>query len=304
MLVNKMYTSIDTHVLGEAFRIVVQSPIMLADIDVHRNNEQLQNNFTTEKDLILNEPRGHRGINGCIIAPSKVANYQLLFFNHDHASSFKYEGLAASLTALLETGNLNHTKDDLYHIETVKGIFTLEANIVNGEVMSIIIENNNAKVIDFSDHYFKVNIDDDRYYYMYELPEHIETIDISNLESITNWGINKTATLNEKQENYEGVILVEKEPSILSQYKSVTFEKDGYIKRTPGIDSTIAIFTAIVRNETVSIDNESIFGSKITALKASNNDKIFTLQFRPFVTGSHQFVFDNDDPLKSGFLLK
>src|SRR5690625_731695 len=162
MLVNKMYTSIDTHVLGEAFRIVIQSPIMLADIDVHRNNEQLQNNFATEKRLILNEPRGHRGINGCIIAPSKVAHYQLLFFNHDYAPRFKYEGLAASLTALLETGNLNNTKDDLYQIETIKGIYTLEANIVNGEVMSIIIENKDAKVINSSENHYKVNIDGDR----------------------------------------------------------------------------------------------------------------------------------------------
>ncbi|MFD2129884.1 proline racemase family protein [Pseudogracilibacillus auburnensis] len=304
MLINKMFSSIDVHVLGEAYRIVVQSPILLSNGDVHVNNQVLQNNFSTEKKLLLNEPRGHRGINGCLILPSKTANYQLLFFNHENVATFKYEGLAASLTALLETGNLQRTKDDIYQIETNKGIYNIEANIVNGEVINIQIENKHAHIMELSDEFRKVSIDNDRNYLVYELPNFIKSIDIINLEAITTWGIEKTSQLNEQSVCYEGVILTKKQASSLQHFKTVTFEKDGYIKRTPGIDSTVAIFTSVVKDASTNIQNETIFKSRLTATKVTGSEGKYILRLRPFVTGSHQFILDNDDPLKNGFLLK
>src|SRR5690625_2878866 len=114
MILEKVFTTVDTHVLGETYRIVTQSPIQFTGTNINENDEFLQNNYAIEKKLILNEPRGHRGINGCIVLPSTKADYQLLFFNHEGVSCFQYEGLFASLTALLETGNISRTKDNLY----------------------------------------------------------------------------------------------------------------------------------------------------------------------------------------------
>ena len=144
----KMYCTIDTHVVGEAFRIVIQSPITFTGVDVNTNHMELANNFETEKNLLLNEPRGHRGMNGCIVTSSLTADFQLLFFNHEGGNNFKYEGLLATVTALLETGNLKRNADDSYKVETVHGIYTVQAQVDNQEVTAVELESGVCTIIE------------------------------------------------------------------------------------------------------------------------------------------------------------
>lgn len=76
---HKSFQTIDTQVVGEAFRIIVQSPIMLMHEDILEADHQLNTQFEDTKQLLLNEPRGHRGMNGCLVLPSAIASYRLLF---------------------------------------------------------------------------------------------------------------------------------------------------------------------------------------------------------------------------------
>src|SRR5699024_8406920 len=84
--------------------------------------------------------------------------------------------------------------------------------------------------------------------------------------------------------------------------QSVTIEKDGVILRSPGMDSTVAILAS--RNGQKTLTNESLFGSNLTAEKNDGPLSGFTISTRGFVTGEHRFIYDPDDPLDEGFLLK
>src|SRR5699024_2338847 len=87
-------------------------------------------------------------------------------------------------------------------------------------------------------------------------------------------------------------------------FKTVTFEKDGYIRRTPCIVSSNVLIQAFSNklDQTKPIKNETIFSS--TLITEVDNSDVNKFNIRPFVTGMQDFVLDNDDPLPTGFLLK
>lgn len=306
MNISKMFSAIDTHVLGETFRIVTHSPIILSSNDVIDNNEQLQKNFTNVKNLLINEPRGHRGINGCLVLPSKVADYQLLFFTHHDVAEFKYEGILASLTALLETGNIEQTVNNVYLVETIKGIYRVSVNMEQDDIHDLQLIISESEIINKDDSSTSVCIENDRHYVVSELPSYIPTIDLTYLDLINKWGVNERERLDKLKVDYQGIILVEKMEASRDEFKSVTFEKDNYILRSPGIDSIIAIYESYANDPALldEITVNTIFNSQLSVRRDETLPKQYSLTMRPYVTGSLEFIFDVEDPLKDGFLLK
>ncbi|MFA1820965.1 proline racemase family protein [Virgibacillus oceani] len=307
MIIEKMFSTIDTHVEGEAFRIVIQSPINLNQNDFESNQQLLQMSYHGEKEFLLNEPRGHRGMNGCVVIPSKAADFGLLFFNHDPEIHFNYGGLAASVTALLETGNLKVNENGVYKIETIQGIYVVKANLENQEVTGVYLESKACRITDKKNEYHVVEIDGNRSYIILPLPESIPGIDINHLSSINKWGKKITERFHNENMAFNGVIITDEITNTdANAIRSVTFEKDGNITRSPGIDSTFAILTGLreTLNEYTYLINNSIFNSSITASLLLGTEDKFFVEVQGFTTGIHQFIYDKDDPLKNGFLLK
>lgn len=301
----KMYSTIDTHVAGEAFRIVLHSSIMLNEMNITLNNKKLQSEFQTEKAILLNEPRGHRDMHGCIVVPSRDAHFGLLFFNHDENVQFKYGGLVATITALLETGNLKQCEDHHYTVETIEGIYHLKVTMKNQEVTSVYIESGQCFVQKQVEDYQIVSVDDKRNYALFtSLPSDIPSIDLKYLSQINAWG-KRTIDYLMKEQSLEGVIITEAIDGQLDNVRSLTFERDGTILRSPGFDSSFAIFTALrsSHQSIKQISNTSIFNSCFTAFLATEDNQ-FSIATEGFVTGIHDFIVDQDDPLHDGFVLK
>ncbi|HLS20833.1 MAG TPA: proline racemase family protein [Bacillota bacterium] len=303
MNIEKMYSTIDTHVAGEAFRIVLQSTIVLNEDTIRANNEKLQTHFQAEKSILLKEPRGHRDMHGCIVVPSDHAHFGLLFFNHDDNIQFKYSGLVATLTALLETGNLQQNAENIYTIETVAGIFQLHATIENNEVIKVTLATNQCSIHDKGE-YKLITVDEKRDYLLFELPKSIEHLKVEYLSDINAWG-KQTIKHFSKSNRLEGIIVIERDNSNPNKVRSLTYERDGTILRSPGYDTTLGLLSALqVENKSITnIINTSIFNSHLEA-KLDMNTKQIDITSEAFVTGIHQFVVDSDDPLHKGFLLK
>lgn len=297
---DKMFSTIDAHVAGKAFRIVTQSPIVLDEASVEENDELLQANYQNEKALLLNEPRGHRDMNGCIVVPSEEADLGLLFFNHEKRKNFTYSGLIATLTALLETGNLAKSDDDVYKIETIRGIFTLTAPFTDGEVMSVYVENASHKLNEKQAGYESVTVDDHRTYLLAALPESIAKIHVDHLVAIMSWGRTTCAELAREGVSFDGIVVTEKISEGHNHVRSVTFSPDGNIVRSPGIAGTFALL-ATQSGESKQL-NESIFGSRITAQRVPDSTRL-SVETEAFVTGVHEFILTEDDALEYGFLL-
>ncbi|MFD1037539.1 proline racemase family protein [Virgibacillus byunsanensis] len=305
MNIQKMFTTIDTHVAGEAFRIVTQSSITLDENDILGNHELLQRNFQNEKQFLLNEPRGHRGMNGCMVIPSSVADYALLFFNHESEIQFKYGGLITTITALLETGNIPVNENNRYEIETVEGIFTIQAAFENNEVTAVSLKSNECRLLEEHVEYSLVDVDNRRRYYVYSLPASLPGLHLDHLSSVMKWGKNITEKMRNENTAFAGVIITDSVDNSVDTIRSVTFERDGSIVRSPGIDSTFAIHTTLLNKKPVDqLRNYSIFDSTLTSKSINDSNTCFTMESQAFVTGMHQFIYDQADPLENGFLLK
>ncbi len=302
MQVKKIFSTIDTHVLGEVFRIIIESPIALTEI----NQSFLEEKYKREVEWLLNEPRGHRGMNGCFVLPSKVADYALMFVNHDSDVQFKYSGFVASITALLETGNLAKKEDDFYDIETVNGVFTVYAKYENQVVSRVRFENKACKVVESTNEFDMVEVDGSRKYLIYELPESIASIHMESLSTIMRWGKQTREKTRRGQAIFDGITLVDSMDSVDGNIQSVTFGNDGYILRSPGVDSTVAIFAALLNRsgQSVQLTNQSIYGSKLTVQLVPGTRDRFYIETQGFITGMHQFIYDQEDHLENGFLLK
>lgn len=301
----KMFTAIDTHVAGEVYRIIIHSAINLNENSIESNQSLLKEKFADEKELLLNEPRGHRGINGCIVLPSKVADYALLFLNHDNEGGFKYGGLVTTITALLETGNLTIKENNLYEVETINGVYPVYANYKNQEVLSVQLESGECQVVEVTKEYKLVSVDKSRNYLLYDQLESIPEITMENLTSIMKWGKQTAEKMRSADVQFDGIIITNSIDSAENEIRSVTFEKDGTIQRSPGIDSTFAIFKGLFNHskDTIQLTNESIYGCKLTANEIAGTNSRYIVGVQGFVTGMHQFIYDKDDPLENGFLL-
>lgn len=303
MNVEKMYTAIDSHVAGEAFRMVIHSPMQLRTPEIVLNQSILEQNYTQELALLFDEPRGHRGINGCIVMPSNKADYAVLLVDHAHENRFSYSGLMATLTSLLETCNIAQKADGLYTVETVNGIYTVYASYNNQVVEKTEVKSGDCRLKAPSQRDCQVvEVDGLRNYAIYSLPDSIPAIDMVYLSSIMNWG--KQVSLEMDKHSLDGVILME--TITPGEIRSVAFEKDGAILRSPGIDSTFALYTALgEKDEQPSkLTNHSIFGSELTAVQKAVSMQRYSIETQAFITGEHQFLYDPDDPLERGFLLK
>lgn len=303
MNLGRVYSTIDTHVAGEAFRIVTQSSIVLNKNSIHENNVLLQRDFREEKSILLKEPRGHRDMHGCIVIPSLKADFGLLFFNHDQQVQFKLSGLVATLTALLETGHLKQKDTQQYTAETIHGIFQLKVKVVDQEVVGVSVSCGKCLVQD-EDNYQRITVASDRDYLLFELPESIPTIHLKYLSDINEWG-REAVNYFSQDESLAGIILLEGDSSKKGYVRSLTYERDGTVLRSPGYDSTFVILSALHQKDStlIEVNNTSIFNSHLIATLNDNQNEL-TIEAEAFITGFHEFLLDPEDPLYDGFLLK
>src|SRR5699024_5725516 len=137
----------------------------------------------------------------------------------------------------------------------------------------------------------------------YKLTDLIPKLEMGHLSMSQYWG--KQMTEKHKDSDYDGVVLIEQRSNEI--VRSVTFENDGYILRSPGFDTLFAIYTSYLeKGEPLErFSNQSIFGSELTAEKSgSTMSNRFSVKSRGFITGEHRFLYDVEDPLEKGFLLK
>ncbi|EEK78792.1 Proline racemase [Bacillus cereus R309803] len=308
-----MYTAVDVHVNGEAFRVMKDVPCKYY-YSLEQLNEQFSGELAEEMKLLLNEPRGFIGLNGCIVVPSihNEVDAAVLFFNHEGSIPLHYGGIVAVITMLLESGYLKKRESNQYKIETLSGIFSVQAYVENDEVVSVSFESKLCYMIEQNLQVGNISyslIQADKVYAVVEKDTYSPEIRIENISELKKWG---EATLQaiQKRSLIKKLILVDSRQKEKNHIKSITFHEDNFIVRSPGFVSTIVSYVhALFKNDYI-VDkpfiNESIFNSFITVEKVKKEETgyIFRFESRGFITGMQTFLLDPTDPFPTGFLLK
>ncbi|MED1597240.1 MULTISPECIES: proline racemase family protein [Bacillus] len=317
MKIQKMYMTVDVHVAGEAFRIIKDAPCKYYH-SLEQLNEQISGELAEEMQLLLNEPRGFIGLNGCVVVPSihSEVDAAVLFFNHKGAIPLHYGGIVAVVTMLLESGHLKQSDSNQYKIETLCGVFLVRAHVEKDEVVSVSLESKVCYSIEENlplhspignIHYSLIQAD--QVYAVFQKEECSPEICIENIFELKNWGKAILESMP-KQPLIKRVVLVDSSHIKENRIKTITFQDDDYIVRSPGFASTSVSYISSlsigdVRTEEPFI-NESIFNSFVKVQKVNKKEKGYTFTFtsRGFITGMQTFVLDPTDPFPVGFLLK
>ncbi|WHY67483.1 proline racemase family protein [Neobacillus sp. SuZ13] len=317
MNIQKAYTATDVHVAGEAFRIIKDAPFIHYQ-SLQELNEQFPHAYEIEIKLLLNEPRGFAGLNGCLVVPpfKSGADAAVVFFDHNGTVPMQYGGIVAVITALLECGQLKAKPSNEYSIETVSGIVTVTAVMEAEEVKLVKLKSEPCQVaqthvaLSYLDLQTEVTlVQADQQYAIFDKAELPFEIEMDNLTDINQWG-QKAIKALEGKNKVDRVVLLDHSQKSEGKIKTVTFRPDCYIVRSPGFGTTAACSTYLLGNGDVSvyspIENESIFNGKLTAelLSQIETDYEFRFSARGFITGMQTYVLDPTDPLSAGFLLK
>lgn len=301
-----MLMTIDAHVSGEAYRILVNPSILFNGISIEENHRVMLNDFEQERKLLLREPRGHKGIKGCIVIASKIADFSLLFLSPDDTSdTFSYSGIIASLAALLETNMIPKNKDDLYEVETIYGILKVYAKLNQQSGIDFTIETKKWELVKKNDSYSIVRDQLNRKYFLFPLPSKFNSIHLDNVMELRNWGVEKINDLFSEHKRLDELVIFKRVGNSPQHFRTITFTHDGNIIRSAGIESTFALhmnsYTENNFKKNNKIKNENIVGNTFVSTKKKNK---FVLSGRSFIYGLQQLIYDETDPFPEGFLLK
>ncbi|MFE8698949.1 proline racemase family protein [Cytobacillus sp. FJAT-53684] len=312
MKIQKAYTATDVHVAGEAFRIIKDAPFIHYQ-SLKQLNEQFPHVYAEEIKLLLNEPRGFAGLNGCLVVPpfSREADAAVVFFNHEGTVPLQYGGVVAVITALLECGQLPLKESNEYKLETASGIISVRAVVENDEVISVKLESKPCQIVQMNipykdTHYSLVQVD--QLYAIFKKSDVPFELQMEDLTEVQRWGREVNKALS--SQSIKGVILLDDSLLPNGRIKTVTFRKDHFIVRSPGFGTAAACYASLLFNGEFTMKqpfkNESIFNSFITIQLANQSEDSYQFAFtaRGFITGMQTYVLDPTDPLAAGFLLK
>lgn len=318
MKIKTSYTTTDVHVAGEAYRIMKDAPFDYYQ-SLQELNEQFPNIYEQEMKLLLNEPRGFAGLNGCLVVPpfKSGIDVAVVFFDHTGTVPMQYGGIVAVITALLESGQLKAKPSAEYNIETVSGVVTVSATLKDEEVKAVALKSGPCKVvkkqvpISYLDLQTEVTfVQADHLYAIFDKAELPFDMEIENLPEINQWGKKALEALGEESHDFSRVILLDHSQISSGRIKTVTFRPDRYIVRSPGFGTLAASSTYLLENGDMfsgrQIENESIYNAKLSGELIAKNecDYSFSFSARGFITGIQTYVLDPTDPLFEGFLLQ
>ena len=313
MKIQKAFTATDVHVAGEVFRIIREAPFIHYQ-SLQQLDEQFPHVYADVIKLLLNEPRGFAGLNGCLVVPplSHEADAAVIFFTHDGTVSLQYGGIVAVITYLLECGQLSPRESEEYKLETVSGIISVRAVADKDEVISVELASNPCQIVQSNIQYKNTKyslVQADQLYAIFKKSDVPFEIQIEDLSEVQKWGQEVNLALDSNQ-SIKGAILLDDSLLPSGRIKTVTFRKDHIIVRSPGFGTAAACYASLLFNGEITMKqpfkNESIFNSFITVHLANQLEDSyrFTFTSRGFITGMQTYVLDPTDPLAAGFLLK
>ncbi|MBT2722712.1 proline racemase family protein [Bacillus sp. ISL-46] len=317
MKIQSAYIATDVHVAGEAYRIIRNAPFIYYQ-SLQELNDQFPLAYEEQIKLLLNEPRGFAGLNGCLVVPpiKSGADVAVIFFDHNGTLPIQYGGIVAVITVLLECGQLKANPSNEYSVETVNGIVTVTAVMKDDEVKLVKLKSEPCQVVQtrvavsYLDLQTEVAlVQADQLYAIFDKAELPFEIEMENLPDINQWGQKAIEALEGKYA-VSRVILLDHSQKSEGKIKTVTFRPDRYIVRSPGFGTLAACNAYLLGNGDISadsrIENESIFNGKLTAELSAQIETGYEFSFsaRGFITGMQTYVLDPTDPLSAGFLLK
>jgi trans-L-3-hydroxyproline dehydratase len=325
-------STIDVHVAGEPLRVITNGFPEPAGRTILEKRRFCETKLDHLRRALMLEPRGHSNMYGCLLVPPSKpeADYGVLFMHDQGYSTMCGHGVIGLVTVLIEQGICPHADPDtIIRLETPSGLITAKASVMKGRVRSVAFENVPSFVHDLDQVVEVPEIGPVQYDLAFGgafygfcqakalglklLPDQAQKI--TELGVIIKRAIMASRRIDHPAEAdlgfLYGIIFVDSPFNVQSHCRQVCIFADGALDRSPtgtGVSAHLAILAA---RESISEETpyimESILG---TTFKGRMVERIQyygipaivpEVSGQAFLTGKHEFVIDEEDPLKDGF---
>lgn len=335
MRISKLMTTVDTHTEGEPTRIVTSGIGPIPGKSMLERFLFFKENLDHIRTALMAEPRGHKDMAGCVLTePSaKEANYGMILMHNSGYMSMCGHATIGICTALAELGMVK-TQEPLTRIvlESVGGLVEANVTMKDGRAESVSFINLPAYV-----DYHDVELDvpglgklkvDVAYGGNYFVAFSAEDINLEvrpqNIERVIDAGLrvleaaNKRFTVQHPElqhNNFINIATVLAKPSNpKATYKNVHVLPPRQFDHSPGGTGTSAMLAVLYARGQLRL-NQEIWAESITGglfkgriigeTKVGNKRGVIPeISGCAYITGFHQFVIDQDDRLKDGFLIQ
>ena len=328
-------TTIDAHTEGEPLRIIVGGYPALPGATILDRRRHARLHHDALRTALMWEPRGHADMYGCLLTPpvSPEADFGVLFLHNEGYSTMCGHGIIAVAMVVVEAGLVRPTPPvTRVRIDTPAGLVTAYARHDEGRVRRVYFHNVPAFVVALDAVAEVPGLGRVRYdlafggaFYAYV---RAAEVGLTCTPEATGRLIEcgqaiKQAVMQQHPPTHPfepelsflyGTIFVGPPQQPGAHSRNVCIFAEGEVDRSPtgtGVSGRAALHHArgeIGLGEPLVI--ESLIGSRFTVCIRETTTfgpyaaVIPEVEGRAFITGRHTFVFDPDDPLRDGFLLR
>ncbi|MCG8632329.1 MAG: proline racemase family protein, partial [Desulfobacterales bacterium] len=324
-------TTTDAHVSGEPIRVIPPDALDLEGNSIIEKRDYFSSHLDYLRQALILEPRGHENMFGAVAcrARAKEADLGLFFMDTKGYLNMCGHGTIGTVTILLEKGFLSPDKECLV-IETPSGLIRAEFEMEGDKVSRVSFRSVPAFVYDtgievhtpgfgdlradivFSGNFF-IMIDSTR------LPcelagENLGTL-IPEAMAIKEQLNAKLSVSHPLEPHISGMDLVQFYNSQeTGSYNNCVIFGQGQVDRSPcgtGLSGLLALMahygTAGPGQEVIcqSILGTSLTGKIAARTRVDRYDAIIPeITGTGFITGTHEFILDREDPFRQGFLMQ
>ena len=330
----KRIFTVDSHTMGEPTRIVPGGLGPIPGDSMQKKRDYMARNMDYIRTALMHEPRGHQNMFGAIICepPGKNADLGLIFMDGSGYLDMCVHGSIGAVTVALELGIIK-PEDQVTRIklETPAGFVSARAEILNGRVGFVTIENVPSFLfreavplvipglgristdIAFGGNFFAL---------VRAMDLGME-ISLKNISQLVDAGMKILKQARKdvdvgipgsgKQFCVDLVELYGEPEAAEADARNVVIFGNGQFDRSPCGTGTCAKMAMLYATGKLQLQsnyvNESIIGTTFMG-KLIKETMVGDLPAvvpeiisRAFITGTHQFVINPNDPLKYGFPL-
>jgi len=327
--------TIDAHTAGEPLRIILEGLPEIKGSTILEKRKYMKENFDHLRTALMFEPRGHADMYGAIITQpeNETSDFGVLFLHNEGYSTMCGHGIIAITKVLVQTGYIE-PKEPITEIkiDTPAGLVTSFAKINKGDIDSVYFHNVPSFVLTTGQFIKVQGIGNVKYdiafggaFYAFVNAD-LFNIDMreENFRELIEKGMAiKKAVMksypiehpSKEDLNFlYGTIFYGKPHNEDADSRNVCIFAEGEVDRSPtgtGVSARMALHYAkgeIGLNQPIVI--ESIIGTKFTGrvIETSTIGEydcvIPRIEGNAYITAKNEFLFDPEDPLKGGFILR
>ncbi len=334
----RVITTVDAHAAGEPLRIITAGMPELVGETILERRRYMQEHFDYIRKALMWEPRGHRDMYGCVLTPPVTAGADLgvLFIHNEGYSTMCGHGVIALVTTLFTTGALEAKgKETEVQLDTPAGLVRATAHFdERGQVeyvsflnvpsfllaqdVEVDVEGYGRVVVDvaFGGAFYAVVAAEQVGLRIRPEAAHELAMAGDAITRAVNGVLPAKHPLEEDLGFLYGTIFTGPPEDAAHHSRNVCIFADAEVDRSPtgtGVSARLALHYAkgeIASEESIVIESilgaASAFGGRVVGETEVGRYKAIVPEVsgRAYITGRHEFMFDDRDELGRGFLVR